>query len=130
MDREYLERWDRMADQWARRSDEWDRRAEQWNRQEERRDALMAKISHEIELTREEVRLSREQRERSDAMHADLRVFIREMTARVERSGRDTSRALADVVAALADLRAESRAHTSAILTLLDRLGGPEAGTA
>ena len=110
---------------------------ERWDRRLERSDELLAEIRVEVALTRDEVRLSREQRERSDAMHADLRDFIRQMIARMERSGRDTSEALRAQTAELrrfgaemSDIREESRAQTNAILRLLDRFGGPEAGGA
>jgi hypothetical protein len=137
----------------------WDRREERWDRFMTRSDEFMREIGEEVALTREEVRLSREQRERSDAMHADLRDFIREMIAGMERSGRETSRALAAQTAAfqefvtevrnemreqreemrkqgeatreeLRDRREESRAQTNALLRMLDRLGGPEPGGA
>lgn len=91
----------------------------------------------EVALTREEVRMSREQRVRSDALmdrlnerfdrdaesHADLRVFIREMIVRMERSGQELAREMRD-------LREESRAQRNALLRLLDRFDGPEPGGA
>ncbi len=54
-----------------------------------RRNQLLADIHHEVELTREEVRLSRESRD-------DLRDFLRETTVRVDRSLARFERSLAD----------------------------------
>lgn len=108
----------------------------------------VALTREEVALTREEVRLSREQGQRAEATHSDLHDFIRQMIARMERSGRETSRALAAQTAELQrfgaemrremrdqreelrELRAEGRAHTNALLRLLDRFDGPEPGAA
>ena len=75
---------------------------------DDRADELLRKISEDVALTREEIRMSREQRIRSDAMmdrlderldrdaeeHADLRTFIREMIVRMERSGQEVANVL------------------------------------
>lgn len=126
----------------------------------------VALTREEVRLTREEVRLSREQRVRSDATmdrldarldreaseHADLRVFIREMIVRVQRSGQELAREArheraqvsAESRAAQAEsrawaakhsekmreLREESRAHRQALLSFLDRFDGPQPGGA
>jgi hypothetical protein len=146
-----------------------------------RGDELLREIKEEVALTREEVRLSREQRVRSDALmdrvndtldrnekqHADLRTFLREMTvrmqrisdeqiARIERIGeaqlakierigdaqiarieRIGEAQLARIerigeaqVKESADNAAATRAHTQAILKLLDWIGGPGPGDA
>ena len=120
----------------------------------------------EVALTREEVKLSREQRVRSDAMmdrlearldrdaeeHADLRVFIREMIVRMERSGQELAREVGARIAQMAAesreaqaesrawrerhseemrvLKEGSRAHTQSLLRLLDRFDGPAPGGA
>ena len=93
-DRDYLERIDRQM--------------ERGNLHMERGNELMEEI-------REEMRLSREQRERSDEMFADLRTFMREITLRVERGGRE-------MVAEMRDLRAEGRAQTQALMRMIDRM--------
>jgi hypothetical protein len=129
-EREFFERWDRRDERW----DHFITRSDELMREIRNEVALtreeVALTRKEVELTREEVRLSREQRQRSDAMmerfaaeHVDLREFIREMTARIERSGREMS-------AELRDLREESRAHRSALLKLIDRMSGPQPGGA
>jgi hypothetical protein len=82
----------------------------------ERSNELMDKIHVEVELTREEVRLSRQSRD-------DLRTFIREMIVRMER----TTQAQ---VAELRDLREESRAQREALLRWIDRMDGLDPGGA
>ncbi len=134
-----------------------------------RGDEVLREIKEEVALTREEIRLSREQRVRSDAMmdllearldrdaeeHDDLRVFIREMIVRMERSGQELAKEVragttelqrfgrrmsAEMSESRAwrekhsqemrDLREESRAQRSALLRLLDRFGPEPGGTA
>jgi predicted phage gp36 major capsid-like protein len=85
-----------------------DRHMEQGNLHLERGSQLMAEI-------REEMRLSREQRERSEQMFAGLRAFMAEITRRVERGGREQ-------VEELRELRAETRAQTQALLRVIDRM--------
>jgi hypothetical protein len=89
----------------------------------------MEEISEEIRLTREEVRLSREERQRSreqaerhaelyqqhTELYSDFRQFTRDMIRRVERLGEDQ-------IKTLRALREESRAHTQALLSLIDRM--------
>ena len=75
----------------------------------EHSNALMAQVTEEIQLSREELRLSRGERQ-------DLRTFIREMVIRMER-------AAAQQAAELEDLREDSRAQRDALLRLIDRLG-------
>ena len=93
---------------------------------------LLHEVSEEVRLTREEVRLSREQ-------HADLRVFIREMTIRGERFTQGVVAELHELTESSRrhreetrrehlDLWEESRAQSQAVLRLLDRLG-PEPST-
>lgn len=67
-------------------------------------------------LSREEIRLSREQRDRHAEMFADLRLFTRDMMLRMERIA-------SEHVSALRDLREESAAHRQVLLRVLDRLG-------
>jgi len=84
----------------------------------ERADQRWASIDEEIRLTREEIRLSREQRQEHAEMHADLRVFTRDMMSRMERVTQQHG-------AAMRDLREESLAHRQALLRLLDRFDHP-----
>ena len=138
-----------------------------------RSDEVLREIRDEVALTREEVRHSREQRARSDALmdrlnerldrdaeaHSDLRVFIREMIVRMERSGQELAvgvragtvelqrfgRQLSVEMEEARDSpredracpcvpphvpREESRAQRSALLRLFDRFDGPEPGSA
>jgi hypothetical protein len=86
----------------------------------------MARGNELMEDIREEMRLSRAEREQSKAMFADLRVFMREITLRVERTGREQ-------VEAIRDLRAQTQAQTEALLRVIDRMdrldpGGSAAG--
>ena len=74
----------------------------------ERLERTMADISREVALTRAEVRLSRESR-------VDMREFMRETFLRSDK------RAQAQT-AALQEVREESRAHTQALLRLIDRM--------
>lgn len=91
-----------------------------------RSDALVADVREEVRLTREEVRLSREER-------AESREFMRQLTLRAEKANREAIAELRDLRrgseehrAETADLRAESRAQTQALLRMIDRLGpGP-----
>ena len=52
----------------------------------------------------------------------DLRQFMRDIAARHERIWREQADILREMVADMRDLREESRAHTRALLQLLDRL--------
>ncbi len=88
---------------------------------DDRADDLLRKISEDVALTREEIRMSREQRVRSDAMmdrlderldrdaeeHADLRSFIREMIVRMESSGQEVANVLRAQTSALQRFGAE-----------------------
>jgi chromosome segregation ATPase len=74
------------------------------------------RMSHEVELTREEVRLSRQSRD-------DLRGFIRDMVTRMNR--RDDA-----IFSELRDLREESRAQRHALLRMIDRMDGLDPGSA
>lgn len=88
-----------------------------------RADERWAEISEEIRLTRVEIELSRQQRDRHAEMYADLRLFTRDMMRRMERQS-DA------VVAELRELGADSRAQRQALLLMLDRIepGGPPPG--
>jgi hypothetical protein len=77
---------------------------------------LMADVRIEIELTREEVRLSRQSRH-------DLRAFIRDVVTRMHR--RDDA-----TFTELRDLREESRAQRHALLRMIDRMDGLDPGSA
>src|SRR5438552_4096180 len=91
------------------------------------RNRLLAEISHEIELTREEIRLSRESREetRDFMRHSqdDMREFMREITTRMERVTRV-------LVAEVREGRDEQRAQTKALLRLIDRMDRLDPGGA
>ncbi len=91
------------------------------------RNRLLTEISSEIELTREEIRLSRESRdEMRDFMRQsqeDMREFMREITVRMER----VSRVL---VAEVREGRDEQRAQTKALLRLIDRMDRLDPGGA
>ena len=77
---------------------------------------VLERIEEEIELTREEVRLSRQSRD-------DLRDYIREQTLRMERA--------ADLQAReSADMRDQLRANTAATWRMLDRLDNGGTATA
>jgi hypothetical protein len=88
-----------------------------------RRHQLLADIHHEMELTREEVRLSRESRD-------DLREFLRETTVRVDRSLTRFERSLAELIHEVRDGREEQRAQTQALLKLIDRMDRLDPGGA
>lgn len=103
-----------------------DRHMERGNEHMRLGNELMAEVRDEVSLTREEIRLSRAEREQSRAMFADLREFMREITLRVERGGREQ-------VKEMRELREESRAQTQALLRVIDRMdrldpGGSAAG--
>jgi hypothetical protein len=94
------------------------------------RNRLLAEISEEIRLTREEVRLSRESRD-------DLREFMRETTLRIDRMFSDLSAAMQDHGAAFREVasevregRDEQRAQTQALLRLIDRMDRLDPGGA
>jgi hypothetical protein len=71
---------------------------------------VMGEVRHEMALTREEVRRNRE-------THHNLRGFIRDIARRNEKVWRE-------VMEGLSEVRADVRAQTAAILTVLDRLEG------
>ena len=81
---------------------------------------LMDRITEELALTREQVRLSREDRaqitETFRQERQDLRTFIREIVIRMERAASQQAEELLD-------LREDSRAQRDALLRLIDRLG-------
>lgn len=93
----------------ARNSELMERNREAVDRNSE----LMEEVKQEIRLTRDEV-------ERSRISHEGLREFTREITRRNEVVWRE-------VAATLGDMRGEIRAQTQAILTVLDRLDTPPA---
>jgi hypothetical protein len=91
---------------------------------------LLAKISDEVELTRqavdrsgEEIRLSRESRE-------DIREFMRELTLRNERVFRDLSAGIRETLNEVREGREEQRAQTQALLRLIDRMDRLDPGGA
>jgi hypothetical protein len=61
--------------------------------------------------------------ERHEAMFADLRQFMHEITLRVERGGRE-------MVKEMRDLRAESQAQRQALLQVIDRMDRLDPGGA
>lgn len=83
---------------------------ERFDRHLERGNALIGEVRHEVALTREEVRRSRD-------AHEDLRTFTRDITTRNEKVWRG-------VMDRLDDMGEEIRAQTAAILNVLDRLEG------
>ena len=106
----------------------------------DRIDAHMARGNELMEGVREEMRLSREERERSrewfGGLYSDFREFTRELTLRSERVAREQIaelRALRTgfqaITDELRDMRNETRAQTRAILRVLDKLdtGGADA---
>jgi hypothetical protein len=64
---------------------------------------------------REEMRLSREQ-------FAELRVFMRDITLRIERGGREQVRQLRELTESVRKDREENRAQTQALLRVIDRM--------
>ena len=82
----------------------------------ERGNELMETVREEIRLSREEIRLSREQ-------HADLRIFIRDITRRAERVTQEMIAELQKLSAGYEDAREETRAQTQALRRMIDRLG-------
>lgn len=74
----------------------------------ERLEKTMADISREVALTAEEVRLSRESR-------LEMRDFMRETFLRSDKRAQVQT-------AALQEVHEESRAHTQALLRLMDRM--------
>jgi hypothetical protein len=82
----------------------------------------------------EEIRVDmREMSARAAKMHIEMRDLREEVRAE-QRFGNELLRrhelVMTDVLNELRELRAESRAHTQAILTLLDRLNGGGAAPA
>jgi hypothetical protein len=73
-----------------------------------RLEKTMANISREVALTAEEIRLSRESR-------LEMREFMRETFLRSDKRAQVQT-------AALQEVREESRAHTQALLRLMDRM--------
>ncbi|MEJ7876481.1 MAG: hypothetical protein WKF62_07455 [Solirubrobacterales bacterium] len=71
-------------------------------------DAHIVRMDVAIGRIEEELRLSRE-------MHADVRSFTRDLTGRNEI-------VLGEMAANLSDLGEQTRAHTAAVLNVLDRL--------
>ena len=65
--------------------------------------------------------------ERWEAQQDDMREFMREITLRVERSGREHSRAIRRMGD---EIVAELRAQRGALLTILDRLNPGDSGSA
>ncbi len=75
-----------------------------------RQGEILEEVRRSRESVEDEIRLSREQ-------HADLRLFIRDITLRNER-------VLGEISERLAELGAGIRANTAATLSVLDRLPG------
>jgi len=82
---------------------------------------LMGEVRHEIELSRRD--------------RADLVVFIRDVTARIERHGDATVRAidantatLTEIGASMKEMRADMEANRKAVLSVIDRLEPPPQG--
>jgi hypothetical protein len=73
-----------------------------------RLEKTMANITREVELTREEVKLSRESR-------MDLREFMREWLLRYDKRWQGQE-------ALLGELREETSAQTQALLRVIDRM--------
>ena len=91
-----------------------------------RLDEHLARGNELMEEIREEMRLSRE-------MFADLRVFMRDITLRVERGGREQVRQMRELTDAVREDREENRAQTETLLRVIDRMdrldpGGSAAG--
>ena len=80
------------------------------------RNRILTEIRDEIELTREEIRLSRESRDRE-------REFMRETTMRMERVFRELTQQVSEG-------RDEQRAQTQALLRLIDRMDRMDPGGA
>jgi hypothetical protein len=100
----------------------------------DRIDAHMARGNELLEEVREEMRLSREERELSRELFGDMRDFMSEVTVRVERVAREQiaelrklGRGFEAVTEELRDMRGETRAQTRAILRVLDKLDGGSA---
>lgn len=110
---------------------------------------LLARIDRHLEMVGDELRLSREARERSDkvvdraagvtdraaeaierniAEHSDLREFMRELLLRLDRVLGANTEAVREQTAEIRELREESRAQTSALLRVIDKLAGPQPG--
>jgi hypothetical protein len=105
------------GDDFMDRIDEHMRRGNEYMR---RGNELMAEVREEVRLTREDVQRRDEQ----------SRTFMQEITARVERIGREELRQLHDQGTlirrqseVLLEVREEVRAQTQAIFRLLDRFG-------
>jgi hypothetical protein len=72
-------------------------------------------------MQRSDERFERLQRE-SDRRHQEQLQLTREVIRRNELAFREGSRVLGELVEVIKDIREETRAHTQAILTVLDRL--------
>jgi hypothetical protein len=98
---------------------------------------LLGEVRDEMRLSREERERSREMFEHHAELYSDLREFTREMILRVERGGREQVVELRKLGSAfdalrdeLRDMRGETRAQTRAILRVLDKLDRSDAGGA
>ena len=79
-----------------------------------RNNELMGEVRHEIELSRRD--------------RADLMVFIRDITTRIERHGDATVRAIDANTATLEEMRADMAANRKAVLSVIDKLEPPPEG--
>ena len=89
----------------------------------ERIDRHLDRADERWAIIGEEVRLSREQRDRHAEMYADLRQFTRDLMLRMERVTEDYRRVADEQIKGMRDLREESTAQRQALLRVLDRLG-------
>ena len=64
--------------------------------------------------------------ERWEAQQDEMREFMREITLRVERGGREQARALRELTQ---EFRTEMRAQRGALLAILDRLSPGDSGS-
>ena len=119
-DRDLLARIDRQMERTNLHMERGNRHMERGNRHMERGNQLMAEIREEVRLSRASAEAALE---RYDELQSDLRGFIRETVTRMDRSLRQQRDEIRD-------LREESRAHTSALLRMLDRLDGPGGSSA
>ncbi len=145
-EREFLTRIDRHMERGNEHMARGNEHLARGNEHMEHGNTLMAEI-------REEMRLSREQRDRAEAAaerhaqeHLDTRDFMRQLILRMERFSREQvaeMRALTRIVSAqttalerfgdemraeLREQREESRAQRGALLRILDKLDGGEPG--
>jgi hypothetical protein len=100
--------------------DRIDRHMERGNELMDRNNELMAEV-------REEMRLSRAQ---YAEIYADMRQFIREITLRIQRIGREEIRELRELREEHRDLHEQSRAQTQALLRVIDRMDRLDPGGA